>query len=76
MDRLERAVQALVESHERLQREAGALRANAAEKERRIRELEEQLLDSNQRRQEAGKRIDELISQLDHLDARLARSEA
>ena len=76
MDRLERAVQALVQSHERLQREAGVLRAAAAEKERRIRELEEQLLDSNQRRQEAGKRIDELISQLDHLDARLARSEA
>ena len=75
MDRLERVVQALVESHERLRREAGALRADATRKERRIRELEEQLLDSNQRRQEAGKRIDELISQLDHLDARLARNE-
>lgn len=76
MDRLERAVQALVESHDRLRREGLTLRAEVARKERRVRELEEQLLDSNQRRQEAGKRIDELISQLDHLDARLARSEA
>jgi septal ring factor EnvC (AmiA/AmiB activator) len=72
---LEGVVQALVESHERLKREGGALRADVARKERRIRELEEQLLDSNQRRQEAAKRIDELISQLDHLDARLARNE-
>ena len=64
-----------MESHERLRREAGSLRADVAKKERRVRELEEQLLDSNQRRQEAAKRIDELISQLDHLDARLAQNE-
>jgi septal ring factor EnvC (AmiA/AmiB activator) len=76
LDRLERALQALVASHQRLQRENSDLRAHAHGTEQRVRELEEQLLDANQRRQEVGKRVDELISQLDHLDAELARSEA
>ena len=38
---------------------------------RRIGVLEGELLELNQRRQDAGKRIDELISQIEHLDARL-----
>ena len=61
-------------SHERLLREQGTLRSDAQKKDRRIRELEEQLLDANQRRHEVSKRIDELISQLDHLDAQLDRA--
>ena len=43
---------------------------------RRIRGLEEQLLEANQKRQDVAKRIDELISQLDHLDAQLGASES
>ena len=74
LDRLERAIRALAASHRRIARENGALRAEDEKKERRIRELDEQLLDANQRRQEASKRIEELISQLDHLDAQLGRA--
>lgn len=36
-----------------------------------MRALEGQLLEANQRRQDVGKRVDELISQLDHLDGEL-----
>lgn len=65
-----------MKSHQRLQQEQSALREDLEKKERRIRELDEQLLDANQRRQEAGKRIEELITQLDHLDAQFGRAGA
>jgi septal ring factor EnvC (AmiA/AmiB activator) len=67
--RLERAVAALVDSHERLRNENVALRHDLLESERRVRHLDEQLLEANQRRQDVGKRIDELIAQIDQLDA-------
>ena len=67
--RLERAVAALVDRHERLRSENVALRHDLLERERRIRHLDEQLLEANQRRQDVGKRIDELIAQIDQLDA-------
>ena len=38
-------------------------------------EGETQLIDANQRRQDTIKRVDELIAQLDQLDAQLASSE-
>jgi hypothetical protein len=46
------------------------------EKARGIRSLEGQLLEANQKRQDVSKRIDEMIAQLDHLDAQLASAEA
>ncbi len=69
--RLERAVAALVETHERMQKENDELRGRVAENASRIRALEEQLLEANQRRQDVAKRIDELIAQLDQLDNQL-----
>jgi peptidoglycan hydrolase CwlO-like protein len=51
------------------------VRGELGDREHRIRGLEAQLLEANQRRQDAGKRIDELISQLDQLDAQIANAE-
>lgn len=75
-DRLERAVEGLVESRQRLQRENQALRRDLESRERRIRVLEGQLLEANQKRKDVAKRIDELITQIDFLDARLSEPEA
>jgi septal ring factor EnvC (AmiA/AmiB activator) len=75
-DRLERAVAALVEQHERMQKENGELRRDLAEKTDRLRALEEQLLEANQRRKDVAKRVDDLIAQLDQLDAQLGSVEA
>jgi chromosome segregation ATPase len=71
-ERLERAVTALVERGDRLQAENHGLRAKLSERDRRVRRLDEKLLETNQRRQDALKRIDNLIAQLDQLDERLA----
>ena len=68
-DRLERAISALVESHRRLDEENESLRKSLDAQNRRIRALDAELLQSNQRRQDAIKRIDELIAHLDQLDA-------
>jgi septal ring factor EnvC (AmiA/AmiB activator) len=75
-DRLERAVSDLAEAHRRQRDENAVLRRKLEEQARRLRALEGQLLDANQRRQDVAKRIDELISQLDHLEGQLARSQA
>ena len=75
MDRLERAVRALVGSQHRLEQENASLRSDVEGKSRKIRELDERLLEANQRRVEVGKRIDELIAQIDHLDAQSAALE-
>ena len=74
-DRLERAVGALAAQHEALRNEVRALRGDLGERNQRIRVLEAQLLEANQRRQDTCKRVDELIAQLDQLDAQLATSE-
>ena len=71
--RLERAVDALAEAHRRLRSENAGLRRKVEEKARQIRTLEERMLEANQKRQDVAKRIDELVAQLDHLDAQLAR---
>lgn len=70
-ERLERAVAELARSQRRQQDETTSLRRRLEDRNRRIRSLEEQLLEANQKRQDVAKRIDELISQLDHLDAQL-----
>ncbi len=74
--RLERSVAALAEEHRRQREQGAALRRKVEEKTRRIRSLEGQLLEANQRRQDVTKRIDEMIAQLDHLDAQIRKSEA
>jgi len=74
-DRLERAVGVLVAQHESLRKELRAMRTDLGERNHRIRQLEAQLLEANQRRQDTCKRVDELIAQLDQLDAQLANSE-
>ncbi len=74
--RLERTVAALADEHGRQREQASALRRKVEEKTRRIRSLEGQLLEANQRRHDVTKRIDEMIAQLDHLDAQFRKSEA
>jgi len=73
--RLERAVGVLVAKHEASRAELLALRGELGDREHRIRKLEAQLLGANQRLKDTCKRIDELISQLDQLDAQLANTE-
>ncbi len=74
-DRLERAVTRLAEEVQSLRESLRGARGELADRDQRIRRLEAQLLDANQRRQDTGKRIDELISQLDQLDVQLASVE-
>jgi hypothetical protein len=74
-ERLERAVRALVERQESLDGQVSDLRARLAERDERVRGLESQVLDANQRRQDTAKRIDELIAQLDQLEAQLDNAE-
>jgi len=72
--RLEVAISKLVESHGQLREENANLRLQLEEGARRIRALDSELLDTNQKRQDAFKRIDELISHLDQLDAQLSEA--
>jgi uncharacterized protein involved in exopolysaccharide biosynthesis len=74
-DRLDRAVRALVAQQEALRKEVCRLREDMGDRNLRIRTLEAQLLEANQRRQDTIKRIDELIAQLDQLDVQLATAE-
>ena len=75
LDRLERAVSALIESSDRLRQENRLLREQLASKAQRIQALESDLRNSNQLRRDIAKRIDELIVQIDHLDAQLGSEE-
>jgi len=74
-DRLERGVADLLDRYERLQSENAKLRRKLSEKDQRIRHLDGQLIEANQRRQDVGKRIDELIAQIDQLDAQFERQD-
>ncbi len=74
-ERLEQVVAELVDAHHQLQRENAGLRRKVDEKTRRVRALDEKLLEANQRRQDVAKRVDELISQINQLDAQFADSE-
>jgi len=70
-----RVVEDLVRAHQRQVDENVGLRRKLEEKGRELRTLEGQLLEANQRRQDVAKRVDELISQLDHLDGQLGAAE-
>ncbi len=65
-----------MQSQHHQQDETVSLRRRLEERNRRIRRLKEQLLEANQKRQDVAKRIDELISQLDHLDAQLGAADS
>lgn len=73
---MEAAVSALAESHHHLQTENAKLRRRLDEAIRRTRSLDSELLAANQRRQDTGKRIDELIAHLDQLDSQLDEQQA
>ncbi|MDJ0869772.1 MAG: cell division protein ZapB [Myxococcota bacterium] len=70
LDRLERAIRALVERCRVLHAERARLEGELAERDERIEALEAQVREQNQKRSDVAKRIDELISQLEHLDSR------
>lgn len=72
-ERLDRLVRDLVARFQTLQREHTTLRDRLEERERRLRRLDEELLALNQSRRDAGKRIDDLIAQLERIDVELER---
>jgi chromosome segregation ATPase len=71
LERLERAVAALIAQNRQLREECSGLRSQLQQSAGRVASLEGQLRETNQRRQDVGKRIDELIAQIDQLDAQL-----
>ena len=75
LDRLEDAIASLVDQNSRLCEERAAIRVELDEKAKRVQTLEGQLLEANQCRQDVAKRIDELVAQMDSLDAQLAAAE-
>jgi chromosome segregation ATPase len=71
-ERLARLVQTLVGRYEALRARQVALEETLAEREARIRSLDDEMLQVNQSRRDAAKRIDELIAVLDRIDGQLA----
>jgi len=67
-------VRSLVERYRTVQGENASLRAELDGRDSRIRSLDDQILELNQTRQDAAKRIDDLIAQIDHVDARFGAS--
>ena len=70
-DRLERVISELVDAHQTALRDNTGLLSDLEDQNRHIRNLEGQLLEANQRRQDVVKRIDELIAQIDLLENQL-----
>ena len=70
-DRLEAAVVALADQHKRALKDNESLRRAVEERDRRIRALEAETLELNQRRRDVAKRIDDLLAQMDQLDVEL-----
>jgi len=68
-------VDALLGSTERLRQENRQLREQLASRVQKIQALESELRHANQRRQDIAKRVDELIGQIDQLDAQLGQAE-
>ncbi len=66
---------ALVETNGRFRDENAKLRRDISEGERRVRALDSDLLAANQRRQDAYKRIDELLAHLDQLTDQMAETD-
>jgi peptidoglycan hydrolase CwlO-like protein len=72
-ERLEVLVRALVDRHRTLAAGQKQLRERVAQREARIKALDAQIVQSNQQRRDAAKRIDELMTQLDRVEAEVAR---
>lgn len=72
-ERLESLVRELIDRHATLRGEHAEALSQLSDRDARIDEFEERLLAMNQVRQDAAKRIDELISQLDRVEAELDR---
>jgi len=68
-------VEALAGHHEQLRHENSGLRRKLSERDQRIRKLDGQILEANQRRQDVGKHIDELIAQIDQLEVQFESQE-
>ena len=64
-------MRSLVEKFRVLQAENAALRTELEGRDSRIRSLDDRILEMNQGRQDAAKRIDDLIDQIYQLDARV-----
>ena len=64
--RLERAVRALVAQHAALSGENAELREELGRAGDRIRRQDQRILAENQRRQDALKRLDELLARIEH----------
>jgi chromosome segregation ATPase len=73
LERLDELVRDLVDRHVRLRREHSALRKTLADRDARLRTLDANLREANQCRQDAVKRIDDLIAQLERVEADLDR---
>jgi len=72
--RLEEVVTALVDKYRRAQAQVAGLRRDLAERDRRLRGQEQAIRELNQGRQDVAKRLDQLIGELDRLDAELGES--
>jgi len=72
-ERLEALVRSLVDRHRVLNADRKQLRERVAQRDARIRALDARLVQTNQLRRDAAKRIDELAVQLDRVEAELAR---
>ena len=69
--RLERAIRGLAKRGQQLESENESLRADLSSRDAKVRELDERLIEVHQLRQDAVKRIDDLISQIDQIGDRL-----
>jgi len=67
-ERLESVIAGLADSRRQLQAENTALRGQLLERARHLEGLDERLLDANQRRQDALKRVDDLIARLEQME--------
>lgn len=74
--RLEQGVALLLERFRRVQEEVVSLRRQLAERDRRLQEQSREIRRLNQRHQDAAKRLDDLIAELDRLDEQLAAEAA
>ncbi len=72
-ERLEELVRALLDRHRTLAAERTQLRERLAQRDARLKALDAQLVELNQTRRDAAKRIDELIAQLDGVQAEVER---
>ncbi len=72
-ERLEALVRELIERHGALVTERARLQERLAQREARLQFLDAQLVESNQTRRDAAKRVDELIAQLERVQQEVER---